>query len=102
MHLGTNLRVAQVAGIQAYNEAQLEEEEAKEQEGRTYSDVDSVVNATAKLIGEQGAPEYCQEKQIFLKSKQKDGDLAKVHWQGRANSLSFISNQGISSPGTNL
>ena len=60
MHLGTNLRVAQVAGIQAYNEAQLEEEEAKEQEGRTYSDVDSVVNATAKLIGEYGAPEYCQ------------------------------------------
>ena len=35
MHLGTNLRVAQVAGIQAYNEAQLEEEEAKEQEEHT-------------------------------------------------------------------
>ena len=49
-----------MAGIQACNEAQLEEEEAKEQEGRTYSDVDSVVNATAKLIGEYGAPEYCQ------------------------------------------
>jgi len=47
MHLGTNLRVAQVAGVQAYNEAQQEEEADKEQGGRTYSDVDGVVNATA-------------------------------------------------------
>ena len=82
MHLGTNLRVAQAAGIQAYNEAQLEEKEAKEQGGRTYSDVDSVVNATTKLIGEHGAPEYCRGKnfRIFLKSKQKDSeykDLSK-------------------------
>ena len=95
MHLGTNLRVAQVAGIQAYNEAQLEEEEAKEQEGRTYSDVDTVVNATAKLIGEHGAPEYCQGKnfRIFLKSKQKDGeykDLAKVHLARQVGSRYYV------------
>ena len=44
----------------------------------------SALNATAKLIGEHGAPEYCQGKifRIVLKSKQKDceyKDLAKVH-----------------------
>ena len=76
-------------------EAQLEEEEAKEQEGRTYSDVDTVVNATAKLIGEHGAPEYCQGKnfRIFLKSKQKDGeykDLAKVHLARQVGSWYYV------------
>ena len=95
MHLGTNLRVAQVAGTQAHDEAQLEEEAAKEQEGRTYSDVDSVVNATAKLIGEHGVPQYCQGKnfQIFLKAKQKDGEykeLAKVHLARQVSSRYYV------------
>ena len=57
MNLGKILRAAKVTGVQAYNEAQQEEEADEEQGGRTY-----LVNATAKLIGEYGAPGYCQGK----------------------------------------
>lgn len=79
-------------------EAQQEEEADKEQGGRTYSDVDGVVNATAKLIGEPGAPEYCQGKnfRIFLKAKEKDAasleykELVKVHLARQVGSRYYI------------
>ena len=97
MHLGTNLRVAQVAGIQVYNMAQ-QEEEADKQGGRTYSDVDSIVHATAKLIGEHGTPEYCQGKnfRLFLKAKEQDAaspehkQLSKVHLARQVGSRYYV------------
>ena len=53
------------------------------------------MNATAKLIGEHGVPEYCQGKnfRIFLKAKQKGGEykeLAKVHLARQVGSPYYV------------
>ena len=63
MHLGANIRTAQVAGIQQYNN----EGKQDRYEG------DSFVHAAAKLIGQHGVPEYGQggKFKIFLMSKLK-------------------------------
>ena len=59
MHLGTNIRTAQVAGIQQYND----EGKQERYEG------DSFVHAAARLIGHHGVPEYGQggKFKIFYK-----------------------------------
>lgn len=66
MHLGANIRTAQVAGIQQYND----EGKQERYEG------DSFVHAAAKLIGQYGVPEYGQggKFKIFLMSKLKENN----------------------------
>ena len=66
MHLGANIRMAQVAGIQQYNDDRKQDR----YEG------DSFVHAAAKLIGQYGVPEYGQggKFKIFLMSKMKENN----------------------------
>ena len=65
MHLGANIRLAQVAGIHGYNDQGKQER---------YYEGDSFVHAAAKLVDQHGVPEYGQGNKfkIFLKSKLKD------------------------------
>ena len=55
MHMGVNLRVAQIDGITSYNKGSADEGNPKPKRNI----VDSCVHSTCKLIGHFGTPEYC-------------------------------------------
>ena len=55
MHMGVNLRVAQIDGITSYNKGSADEGDPKTK----CNIIDSCVHSTCKLIGHLGAPEYC-------------------------------------------
>ena len=57
MHMGVNLRVAQIDGITSYNKESVESELTGSKVKR--SKMDSFVQSTAKLIGDLGVPDYC-------------------------------------------
>ena len=71
MHMGVNLRVAQIDGITSYNKDSVEESEATRPKAKR-SKINSFVHSTAKLIGHLGVPEYCHgvhHFQDYLKLK---------------------------------
>ena len=81
MHLGVNLRVAQVAGSQ---NCSSETPESDLEGKRKHSDIDSCVHAVAKLVGHLGVPEYghgCKTFQEFLEIKTRNPQLQQTEKQ---------------------
>lgn len=81
MHLGVNLRVAQVAGSQ---NCSSETPESDLEGKRKHSDIDSCVRAVAKLVGHLGVPEYghgCKTFQEFLEMKTRNPQLQQTEKQ---------------------
>ena len=58
MHLGQNLRLAEIAGLQAFTIESEDDDEATATATRERTPLDNFVHAAAKLIGHTGGPEY--------------------------------------------